>query len=235
MHTGEKGEFDNRYQRIKGTDIPVLAAFVCETCGRRFGVASNLNRHVRRCILKPVNAAASTTQVSPSTSGSSVTSSDMSPDHHDVPNAKAGAQKRGRALSSSGSTSSSSSSSSHHSPIHKSGVEGTGSRTPGQKRRRRAPSPSLWIPWSLRAYNIACEEFHLSTPVPLPPVRRNLPREERDSWDENVSTRPYHPHEWKGVLPGPGLGHGFGLGGKDVQNINFGGSGGIMLGRVLVF
>ncbi|THG93506.1 hypothetical protein EW145_g8359, partial [Phellinidium pouzarii] len=30
-------------------------AFVCTICGRRFGVASNLNRHTRRCAARPVN------------------------------------------------------------------------------------------------------------------------------------------------------------------------------------
>lgn len=217
----------------------ILVAFVCDTCGRRFGVASNLNRHVRRCILKPVNATLATTQAPPSSipRGSGTTSSDMSSSNqHDVPAAKAATAKRGRASSSSESASSASSSSSSQSHGNRSGADGAGSSRPsGQKRRRRAPSPSVWIPWSLRAFNLACEEFHRSTPVPLPPVRRNLPREERDSWDDNVSARPYHPHEWRGVLPGPGLGHGFGLGAKDIQNVNFGGSGGIMLGRVLVF
>lgn len=212
---------------------PPFSAFVCETCGRRFGVASNLNRHVRRCILKPVNATTSSavsSSIPPSAKG---VLPDM-PTDQSAPNGKAGGPKRGRTLPSTGSTSSPSSLSSSQSPNHNGDVEGAGQKTPGQKRRRRAPSPSVWIPWSLRAFNLACEETHLSTPVPLPPVRRNLPKEERDSWDENVSTRPYHPLEWKGVLPGPGLGHGLGLGGKDVRNTNFGGSGGIVLGRVLV-
>jgi len=67
-------------------------------------------------------------------------------------------------------------------------------------------------------------------------VKRNLHKgEERDSWDENVATSPYHPCGWKDVLPGPGFGLGLGLGGKDVRNLNLGGNGGFMLGRVLVF
>ena len=37
------------------------------------------------------------------------------------------------------------------------------------------------------------------------------------------------------MLPGPGFGLGLGLGGKDVRNLNLGGNGGFMLGRVLVF
>ena len=71
--------------------------------------------------------------------------------------------------------------------------------------------------------------------MPLPPVRRSLPLEERDSWDENINQTPYHPCGWRGVLPGPGLGHGLGLGGKDVRNLDLGGRGGFVLGRVLVF
>jgi hypothetical protein len=67
-------------------------------------------------------------------------------------------------------------------------------------------------------------------------VKRNLHKgEERDSWDENVASSPYHPCGWKDVLPGPGFGLGLGLGGKDVRNLNLGGNGGFMLGRVLVF
>ncbi|PCH33193.1 hypothetical protein WOLCODRAFT_159897, partial [Wolfiporia cocos MD-104 SS10] len=40
VHTGEK-------------------AYACDTCGRRFGVLSNLNRHTKRCAQRPVNQAAS--------------------------------------------------------------------------------------------------------------------------------------------------------------------------------
>lgn len=105
----------------------------------------------------------------------------------------------------------------------------------GQKRRRRAPSPSQWIPGTLQNFNLHSEDSYRATTVPLPPVRRNAPREERNSWDENVNHSPYHPCGWSGTLPGPGLGQGIGLGGKDVRNMNFGGRGGSMLGRVLVF
>lgn len=108
-------------------------------------------------------------------------------------------------------------------------------KQPTQKRRRRAPSPSHWIPASLRLFNFISEDSFKAAPIPLPPVRPNLPREERDSWDENVGTVPYHPSGWKGVLPGPASGLGLGLGGKDMRNIDMSGSGGFMLGRVLVF
>lgn len=67
------------------------------------------------------------------------------------------------------------------------------------------------------------------------PVRRNPPKEERDSWDDNNTADPYHPNGWRGVLPGPGFAAGFGLGGRDLTNINLGGRGGFVLGRVLVF
>lgn len=182
---------------------------MCDTCGRRFGVASNLNRHVKRCILKPVNATAAV-KSSPSSPGS--------------PHAPSVSDR-------------------HSSPEHQTG-SGLVSITTRQsskkdmnapKRRRRAPSPSRWIPPSLLSFNLSPPEAQKSTPVPLPPVRRNLPVEERDSWDENVALSPYHPRGWKNVLPGPALGLGLGFGGKDVRNLNLGGSGGFMLGRVLVF
>ena len=112
----------------------------------------------------------------------------------------------------------------------------TAPKPPGPKRRRRAPSPSQWIPATLQNFNLHSEDSYRATTVPLPPVRRNLPREERNSWDENVNHTPYHPGGWSGTLPGPGLGQGIGLGGKsDVRNVNFGGRGGFVLGRVLVF
>ncbi|KAG6828414.1 hypothetical protein H0H92_008078 [Tricholoma furcatifolium] len=183
-------------------------AYVCDTCGRRFGVPSNLNRHVKRCVLKPVNAAAAgKAQQSPAAAGASP----PSPSSSNTDSDKANSPSRTLLISST-------------------------TRQPRQggapKRRRRAPSPSRWVPPSLLSFNLTPPESKKCTPVPLPPVRRNLPKEERDSWDENVSETPYHPRGWKNVLPGPGLGLGFG--GKDVRNLSFGGSG-FMLGRVLVF
>ena len=226
------------------TLIDYVLAFVCDTCGRRFGVASNLNRHVKRCILKPVNTPSPPTK-STSESPSAATES---------PNTSA-------ALSPVISTMSSQESNASNPPTSSVSRTVKRSRAPGhpianspvltdhqtstsaslkakasnQKRRRRAPSPSQWVPGTLQNFNLLSEDSYRVPAVPLPPVRRNPPKEERDSWDENVGIAPYHPREWNGVLPGPGLGHGLGLGGKDVRNLGLGGRGGFMLGRVLVF
>ena len=223
---------------------------MCDTCGRRFGVASNLNRHVKRCILKPVNSPSSSHKSSsgspPANSPTSSSPSTSTPIPHD--NNVSGVSRRGRRTArvvspgppadNNASCSSSSSNTVAHSAPPNTAITSTPSTTPkppGQKRRRRAPSPSQWIPGTLLNFNFHSEDSYRATTVPLPPVRRNLPREERNSWDENVNHTPYHPGGWSGTLPGPGLGQGVGLGGKDVRNVNFGGRGGFMLGRVLVF
>lgn len=96
----------------------------------------------------------------------------------------------------------------------------------------------MWIPSSLRGYDLTPEEFNKATPVPLPPVSPSLVLgEERDSWDENYGLAPYHPREWhaKPRLPGPGMAVSLGLGMKDVRNLGFGGGFGGITGRVLVF
>ena len=225
---------------------------MCETCGRRFGVASNLNRHVKRCILKPVNSPSSSHKSSSgsppanSPTSSSPSTSTPTPLHEtNVSVSKRG--RRARVISppadNNASCSTSSSAVAQQTPTNVAATATVSSSTststtpkpPGQKRRRRAPSPSQWIPATLQNFNLHSEDSYRATTVPLPPVRRNLPREERNSWDENVDHTPYHPGGWNGTLPGPGLGQGIGLGGKDVRNVNFGGRGGYMLGRVLVF
>ncbi|KAG6817287.1 hypothetical protein H0H87_010629 [Tephrocybe sp. NHM501043] len=183
----------------------------CTMCHKRWA-----NLHVRRCILKPVNAAG---KQSPPTGGSSRSQEPSSP-------------------SSSNIMSPASSDHNNNSPGRPARATPTSSRQTRPagvpKRRRRAPSPSRWVPPSLLDFNLTPPESKKCTPVPLPPVHRSLPREERDSWDENVSSTPYHPRGWKNILPGPGLGLGLGLGGKDVRNLNLGGNGGFMLGRVFV-
>lgn len=219
-------------------NLPVhLVAFVCDTCGRRFGVASNLNRHVKRCVLKPVNSSSPSHK---STTSGSPSSLPDSPDTFPMSNPNQTGTPLGKR-----SRTSSFTSPEMFSPTTvvcaQGGPAGTGhagsikSKPLGQKRRRRAPSPSQWVPETLQSFNLLSEDSYRLSQVPLPPVRRNLPNEERDSWDENVNQTPYHPCGWRGILPGPGLGHGLGLGGKDVRNLDFGGRGGFMLGRVLVF
>ncbi|KAJ3512179.1 hypothetical protein NMY22_g15411 [Coprinellus aureogranulatus] len=219
VHTGEK-------------------AFVCEICGRRFGVNSNLNRHVKRCALKPVNMAISSPPKSDSPSSGEDTSDQVSPIAQSPENSFTRSptisHKRGSisSLSSSSSSSRGRSSLSPLQPQHpvtaNSGTKST------QKRRRRAPSPSRWVPLSLLSFNLVSEDMYRSVSVPLAPVRRNLPKEERDSWDENVAPTPYHPHVWKGVLPGPGLPSHHGLRNKDVSKMSYGGgTGSFMVSRLV--
>ncbi|KAJ7139109.1 hypothetical protein C8R44DRAFT_867274 [Mycena epipterygia] len=92
-----------------------------------------------------------------------------------------------------------------------------------RKRRRRPPSPSRWVPPSLRTFIIMTPEVTAPASVPLDPVSPSRGRaaytrdsdtgsdgglqweEERDSFDENVGRAPYHPCEWAKTrrLPGP--------------------------------
>ncbi|KAH0838854.1 hypothetical protein J3R83DRAFT_7268 [Lanmaoa asiatica] len=199
VHTGEK-------------------AFVCDTCGRRFGVASNLNRHVKRCILKPVNTANRAHQMS---TAATTSSSSSTPPSTDAPPPL-------RISTAAGDT-----------PSLPSMAPDSPTQSPSKppaKRRRRAPSPSQWIPQSLVDFNITPAEYTKPTSVPLPPVTAYKDPasdewiEERNSWDENVGMLPYHPCGWKGTLPGPAIG----LGGKDMMNLGLVNGGTYVMGRLVM-
>ena len=223
---------------------------MCETCGQRFGVASNLNRHVRRCILWPVNATSQTgdeTRTPPTTSSTGSpyqrppsdpsTTTTVPPTTQVPPTDHVGTSpsktKRTRIQPSSQNSSASSASSGPQSQSQSRGRAPPEPKRPTAKRRRCAPSPTRWIPFSLLAFDLTPAEYHKSTPVPLPPVTPSMNGrwiEERNSWDENVGIAPYHT-DWTGKLPGPGfrIGHGLGLGGRDVANL---GAGGYFMGRL---
>ncbi|KAF9221269.1 hypothetical protein BS17DRAFT_768790 [Gyrodon lividus] len=211
VHTGEK-------------------AFVCDTCGRRFGVASNLNRHVKRCILKPVNAVNRTNQMKSSTTPPSGSPTGDAPPSLRVSTttdpASPGSSVRSNKRSREGDAG----------PSSPPGSPTQSSCKPPAKRRRRAPSPSQWIPQSLVDFNITPAEYTKSTPVPLPPVTAFKDAvsdewiEERNSWDENVGFLPYHPCGWRGALPGPAVG----FGGKDVMNLGLVNGGTYVMGRLVM-
>ncbi|KAK1224964.1 hypothetical protein PQX77_012113 [Marasmius sp. AFHP31] len=183
----------------------------CDTCGRRFGVASNLNRHVRRCILKPVNALSLDNSSSPEAEPRRTQNrTPHSPDDFDAQTDK---QLLGVTTTATA-------------------INARSFST--QKRRRRAPSPSRWIPNSLSNFNL--EGAQKTVVVPLPPVSPSE-WEERNSYDENVGTSPYHPREWqyKPWLPGPGLVSGLGFGGRGMRGFGMGGGRGQTFGSLLVF
>ncbi|KAI0638930.1 hypothetical protein C8Q77DRAFT_17864 [Trametes polyzona] len=223
VHTGEK-------------------AFACESCGRRFGVASNLNRHAKTCraanpgvsatapAASSSSPAASTSQAagaSPSTSSDVSAIAGIAPVPPASPSSSATASQLTTATASTTTTTTSesapatvaapASASAPRRPSRKrkaAASEETNAsemsperQTRSRKRARRAPSPSLWVPDSLKAFDLT--PLAKGTPVPLPPVRpfqeNNQLVEERDSYDENASANPYHPRGWKGRLPGPGL------------------------------
>ncbi|KIN97399.1 hypothetical protein M404DRAFT_16752 [Pisolithus tinctorius Marx 270] len=221
-----------------------VKAFVCETCGRRFGVASNLNRHIKRCVLKPVNLANRASQSNvvdrhpSSNGGSSVESPSTSAGGTNVPESSTSPAplqqsiKRARVLEPEAPEASEAST---HSSTPSSSAAGTAPPKPPTKRRRRAPSPSLWVPQSLARYNILPIDYP-PTSVPLPPVspaRDPLSNdwiEERNSWDEDVAAAPYHPCGWKGVLPGPG----FVSGVKDSSDGGLVNNGAYVMGRLVM-
>ncbi|VDB86555.1 unnamed protein product [Peniophora sp. CBMAI 1063] len=162
-------------------------AFACDKCGRRFGVLSNLNRHLRKCSPAEVNASDSAAPAAESSPGSTASPAASA----DSPTTVAldTVPVRGRTSATID-------------------AAGSGGASTNRKRRtRRAPSPERWVPESLRSFNLTTVDMGCS--VPLPPV---LPShghagivEERDSYDELPSDKPYHPDGWRGRLPGPGL------------------------------
>ncbi|KAF7340384.1 C2H2 conidiation transcriptional factor [Mycena venus] len=167
-------------------------AFQCTICERRFGVMSNLNRHIRRCSLREVHLHGSAASASAPSASLPETSTPVT-------------GKRGRT------------------PPPANSSDAASAPAPPRKRRRRPPSPSRWIPASLLSFNILAPEVTPPAPVPLLPVSptRARPRydsdvgsdggplwdEERDSYDENVGSAPYHPRDWEKThrLPGPGV------------------------------
>jgi len=179
VHTGEKSH-------------------VCEICSRRFSVASNLNRHVRRCVLRPVN----TMHGVPTTS--------EQPPGADTPSAPSSSHtvRSGSEGCSTGTLSETTLSprSSAPSPKRISTSDPNGEADaprPVKKRPRRAPTPTPWIPVSLRGFDLT--PTRKSCPVPLAPVRPSTwEGEERDSYSlEELPHNPYHPDGWLGKLPGP--------------------------------
>lgn len=282
-HPIQPGQRTRSDIELTSDSTPTNLAFACKICGRRFGVQSNLNRHERKCIQKPVHnkqvaSASATSPGSSATVGENVASASPVADTSRLANARpdsagtssstsadavaettgkmarektnpAHRQGRGSVSSqqqalrrsrsepqpgtsdtqvarpdtqgttagSSGlelthvSTNASASASSGQSSAA-SGSSGasvatitTTATTPGPegerrpKRRRRAPSPSRWVPASLSGFSLApCRD---SVQTPLPPVRPHVEEgtgfyEERDSFavpppgdegdDENV-------------------------------------------------
>lgn len=176
-------------------------AFVCDICGRRFSVLSNLNRHAKRCPMRPVNLTKTIATTNPANTSSSdqVTEGEIQPGpSSEVP--------RGRKRKSA-----------TQDPTKGNNHPQVPPAKP--KRSRRAPSPSSWVPGSLRHFDLTPQTN--SAPMPLPPVHPYGDVEERDSFDENVDVAPYHPQGWKGRLPGPGVME------RDIANTNG--------GRILVF
>ncbi|KAJ7474214.1 hypothetical protein FB451DRAFT_1466820 [Mycena latifolia] len=226
VHTGEKGT------RLTS---PTSTAFQCAICERRFGVLSNLNRHIRRCALREVHShgsASSTALPAGAAPSSSATSA----------NANATALST---LAAAAGTFSAATSASARPAAASANADADANPNPPprpRKRRRRPPSPSRWVPPSLRAFTLLAPDEAPPAPVPLPPVSPGrgargayrsafsysdmayddaasecdsdaLPwPEERDSWDENVGRAPYHPREWVKTrrLPGPRPGVRFG-------------------------
>ncbi|OSD04148.1 hypothetical protein PYCCODRAFT_1364894 [Trametes coccinea BRFM310] len=187
VHTGEK-------------------AFACEDCGRRFSVVSSLHRHAKTCRavansrLARTHGASSSSPVAPTSqlAVSSPTSRDKS----------MAVVTPAAPMDSSGSAETPAPRRSTHKrkALSTEGLNTSDMASRPQKQARRAPAPVLWVPDSLKRFDLTPSTE--SALVPLPPVRPfqgSNQVEERDSFDKNASVMPYHPRGWKGRLPGPGL------------------------------
>lgn len=152
---------------------------------------SNLNRHLRKCSpdttqLAEVNAPDNTASAADSSSESTASPAASADSPTTV--ALETVPARGRASAT----------------IDAAGSGGASTR---KRRTRRAPSPERWVPESLRSFKLTTVDIGCS--VPLPPVLPSQGHagiiEERDSYEEIPSDKPYHPEGWRGRLPGPGL------------------------------
>ena len=161
-------------------------------------MASNLNRHVRRCVLRPVNALHS---APPAGSG-------KPPDPESASARSSNTARSGSEGCSTGTLSETTLSprSSAPSPKRTSTYDlnyEAGAARPAKKRPRRAPTPTPWIPLSLRGFDLT--PTRKACPIPLAPVRPSpWDGEERDSYSaDEPPQNPYHPDGWIGRLPGP--------------------------------
>lgn len=175
-----------------------FVAYACDHCGRRFGVASNLNRHVRRCGPRSVQAGSGfTNALTPELSHSDTSppprsSSTASPPQSASASPSADSHETGPIRRERTRISTIDAAGGDTAPSHSSSA-------PRPKRRRRAPSPVQWIPASLQKFSLT--PYKQTCQVPLAPVLSSE-EDERDSFSM-VSQRPYHPDEWAGKLPGP--------------------------------
>ncbi|KAF7293912.1 C2H2 conidiation transcriptional factor [Mycena chlorophos] len=201
-------------------------AFQCSICDRRFGVLSNLNRHVRRCSQREVHLHGPKARIA-RTEAAALAQADRGRE------AKRGLGLGGTVKAESASTT-------------------TGTATAATpKRRRRPPSPSRWVPPSLRTFRLLAPEDWPASSLPLEPVSPIRPSsgsssgsssssssagvpvpfwpngEDRDSYDENVGQAPYRSDEYdrKKRLPGPAAVYGVFAQGKGKNTGRFGGAG----------
>ena len=183
--------------------LMLLAAYVCNICNRRFGVASNLNRHTRRCALRPVNAsragatpANAVNGVEQAISGETNATRSVASGSKSVINdtdARKTQNGKPNVATSSGSSSKRRTGGGQGNPCENTRPPAEDPTSPNNKpkakRRRRAPSPSRWVPDTLRSFNLTPNTQPVL--VPLPPVssyfNSNYDYEERDSFsfDDN--------------------------------------------------